>query len=188
VVPNERDFRGSADPTFLTGMLQGDPDQSRAARCHVCKRAKPEKFSQARMLHLLPSDPCQVSGDEAGWNAAALETAEQGPNSRAHFAFEVRAGSCVNVLRVPDDFRHSFPDDCAGGAGVPKHGGQDVTVKHTLRGDLVEGGFDPGNPIYSRDKSFAVMGAGFADESSIYIEKDKGIGREHSSLIYLHGD
>jgi hypothetical protein len=169
-------------------MLQRDSDQSRAARCHVCKRAKPEKFSQAGVLHLLPSDPRQVSGDETGWDAAALETAEQRPNSRAHFAFEVRAGSCVDVLRVPDDFRHSLPDDCARGAGVPKHGGQDVAIEHTLRGNLVKGGFDPGNPMYSGDKCFAVMGAGFADESSIDIEKDKGIGREHSSLIYLHGD
>jgi hypothetical protein len=42
--------------------------------------------------------------------------------------------------------------------------------------------------MYCGNKCFAVMGAGFADESSINIEKDKGIGREHSTLIYLHGD
>ncbi len=63
-------------------------------------------------------------------------------------------------------------DERAGDAGFEEHAGENVAIEHACYRDSVGGGFDARGSARGFDQSFAMMGAGAAQECAVDIEEN----------------
>src|SRR5271167_1720192 len=65
MIADQRNARGTADPTLLARAPDGNPYQASAILGELGESPKPEVRLQAGAFHLPPADPRQVTGDQS---------------------------------------------------------------------------------------------------------------------------
>src|SRR5580658_3949160 len=173
-VAHQRDGCAFGDPALRACVADGEAGQTGAVLGHFAERSEAEIGLEAGAVKLLPSDACEVAGDQPEQRAALLQAAQEMAGAWAGFTLQVRDAAHVDLLRAADDLGHGAANGGLGCTSVAQHAGEDVGVEHAVDGDIVRRGFDACHAADGIDESLAVVRAGAADERAVDVEEDQG--------------
>ena len=177
-VANQGDSGTLGDEPVGSGLLDGELGQQAARRGHSAEAAMAEILMDSGLFQLPPSDAWQIACDERKDGAPPGENIENFRHGGTALVADVgNFRRKIGLLGGDEDGGHGRVNIGGREPSVFQHAADNVGVQHAVQRDAFRGGFKAKHIPNRLNQREPVLGARFADQCAVDIEKDKAGGQ-----------